>query len=137
MRMDEQHTPVSCRRLLTIGCVLAGLGVAAGAFGAHMLKGRLDASMLAVYDTATRYQMYHAFGMLLAGIAALVRGDRRLIQAGWFFAAGIVMFSGSLYGVALLEVRWLGAITPVGGLAFILGWSLFGWRIWSGTEGDR
>ena len=122
------------RRVLTVGCALAGLGVAAGAFGAHMLKGMLDPPMLAVYDTATRYQMYHAFAMVLVGIAMRICDDRRLAPAGWMFAAGILLFSGSLYGIALLGLKWLGPFTPIGGLAFIGGWSFFGWRLWRGTE---
>jgi uncharacterized membrane protein YgdD (TMEM256/DUF423 family) len=116
------------RRLALLGSLLAGLGVAAGAFGAHMLKGVLEPPMLAVYDTATRYQMYHAFGMLLAGVAARICNDARFALAGWLFLTGTVLFCGSLYAVALLGVRWLGAITPLGGAAFIVGWALLGWR---------
>ncbi|ALA58659.1 DUF423 domain-containing protein [Nitrospira moscoviensis] len=116
------------RRLVLLGSVLAGLAVAAGAFGAHMLKSVLDPPMLAVYDTATRYQMYHAFGILMAGAAARICSDARFAVAGWLFAAGTVLFCGSLYAVALLGVRWLGAITPLGGVAFMLGWALLGWR---------
>jgi uncharacterized membrane protein YgdD (TMEM256/DUF423 family) len=97
-----------------------------------MLKGLLDPPMLAVYDTATRYQMYHAFGMILAGFAARVSDDTRLAMAGWLFALGILLFCGSLYAVALFGIRWLGAITPFGGLAFIIGWGLLGWRVWQG-----
>jgi len=122
-------------RLLALGSLLAGLGVAAGAFGAHMLKNLLDPSMLAVYDTATRYQMYHAFGILLAGFAARVSDDARFAWAGWMFLAGTVLFCGSLYAVALLGVRRLGAVTPLGGVAFLIGWGLLGWRAWSGVNG--
>lgn len=117
-----------------MGCVCAALGVAAGAFGAHMLKDLLEPPMLAVYDTATRYQMYHAFGIVLSGFAVRVSGDARVAVAGWMFLAGIVLFSGSLYGVALLGVRRLGAVTPLGGVAFILGWSVLAWRMWRGDE---
>lgn len=119
----------SFRRLMATGSVCAALGVAAGAFGAHLLKGVLDQPMLAIYDTGTRYQMYHAFGILLSGIAVRLSGDARAAVAGWMFLAGIVLFTGSLYGVALSEIRWLGAVTPLGGLAFIAGWCLLGWRI--------
>lgn len=120
----------SSRRLIAAGCLLAGIGVAAGAFGAHMLKTMLEPPMLAAYDTGTRYQMYHAFGMILAGMAARLFGDSRLVTAGWIFAAGMVMFCGSLYGIALAGQKWMGPITPLGGLTFIIGWSLFGWRLW-------
>ena len=124
----------SSRWLVVIGCICAGIGVAAGAFGAHMLKGLLDPSMLVAYDTATRYQMYHAFGIVLSGFAVRVSRDARVAMAGWMFLVGIFLFSGSLYGVALLGVRWLGAITPIGGVAFILGWSVLAWRMWRSAE---
>lgn len=116
------------RRLTWVGSIFAGLGVAAGAFGAHMLKQALEPSMLAVYDTATRYQMYHAFGILLAGVAARICHDARFALAGWMFAAGTLLFCGSLYAVSLLGIRWLGAVTPLGGVAFIVGWGLLAWR---------
>ena len=95
-----------------------------------MLKSILDPPMLAVYDTATRYQLYHAFGMVLAGFAARICNDARYAVAGWIFAVGILLFCGSLYAVALMGLRWLGALTPVGGVAFIIGWGLLGWRAW-------
>ncbi len=120
----------SSRRLVLVGCICAGLGVAAGAFGAHMLKGMLDERLLAVFDTATRYQMYHSFGMVLSGFAVRIGRDTGAAKAGWVFLAGILLFSGSLYGVSLLGVRWLGAVTPVGGALFILGWAILGWRAW-------
>jgi uncharacterized membrane protein YgdD (TMEM256/DUF423 family) len=101
-----------------------------------MLKSVLDPPMLAAYDTGTRYQMYHAFGMVLSGLAIRISRDARMAVAGWMFLAGIFLFSGSLYGMALLGMRWLGPITPVGGLAFILGWGLLAWRIWRGSS-DR
>jgi uncharacterized membrane protein YgdD (TMEM256/DUF423 family) len=125
----------SSRRLVLVGCICAGLGVAAGAFGAHMLKGMLDQPMLAVYDTATRYQMYHAFGMVLSGFAVRIGRDAGAAKAGWMFLAGMLLFSGSLYGVSLLGVRWLGAVTPVGGALFILGWAILAWRAWRGGAG--
>ena len=124
----------SSRRLIVVGCLCAGLGVAAGAFGAHMLKEILEPPMLAVYDTATRYQMYHAFGMILSGFAVRIGCDAGAAKAGWLFLAGICLFSGSLYGVSLLGVRWLGAVTPVGGALFIVGWSVLAWRAWRWTE---
>jgi len=128
---DSSHN--SSRLILLFGSILAGIAVAAGAFGAHMLKGVLDAPMLAVYDTATRYQMSHAIGMVLVGLAVRFYGDAKLATAGWMFAAGIVLFCGSLYGIALLGMKWLGPVTPLGGLAFITGWGMLAWRIWAGT----
>jgi uncharacterized membrane protein YgdD (TMEM256/DUF423 family) len=127
---DTMDVEASSRWLICIGCICAGLGVAAGAFGAHMLKDTLDQPMLAVYDTATRYQMYHAFGMVLSGFAVRIGRDAGSAKAGWMFLAGIFLFSGSLYGVSLLGVRGLGAVTPVGGALFIVGWSLLAWRAW-------
>jgi len=112
---------------------LAALAVAAGAFGAHMLKSILDPPMLAVFETAARYQMYHALGIIAAGLAGRLFDRPQVARAGWCFAAGVLLFCGSLYGVSLLGIRWLGAVTPVGGLAFIAGWSLFGWSIWRET----
>lgn len=132
------ETDLSSRRLVMIGCVLAGIGVAAGAFGAHMLKTILEPPMLAAYDTATRYQMYHAFGMVLVGMAIRVYDDRRLAVAGWLFAIGMLLFCGSLYGIALAGLKWLGPITPLGGLTFIIGWGIFGWRVWRGvSQGEK
>lgn len=118
----------SSRWLVLLGCVSAGLGVAAGAFGAHMLKDLLEPNMLAVYDTATRYQMYHAFGLVLSGLVVRVGRDSGASKAGWLFLAGTLLFCGSLYGVSLLGIRWLGAVTPVGGVLFIVGWVVLGWR---------
>jgi len=118
----------SSRWLVLIGCVSAGLGVAAGAFGAHMLKDLLEPKLLAVYDTATRYQMYHAFGLVLTGLVVRIGRDGGAVKAGWLFLAGMLLFCGSLYGVSLLGIRWLGAVTPVGGVLFIVGWLVLGWR---------
>ena len=110
---------------MLVGAVAAFIGVGFGAFGAHALKGRLSPEMLAVFETGVRYQMYHAFVILITALA-LVRFDGWLIRtAGWLFTAGIVLFSGSLYALALTGVTVLGAITPLGGLAFLAGWACF------------
>lgn len=135
-----EHVMASSRSLQSVtalGCLLAGLSVAAGAFGAHMLKAVLEPPMLAVFETAARYQMYHALGMVAAGLAGRAFDCPQVVRAGWCFAAGMLLFCGSLYGVSLLGLRWLGAITPVGGVAFIAGWSLFGWSVWRGPVSPR
>ena len=121
----------ACRQFILLGSIVTGLAVAAGAFGAHMLKATLDPAMLAVYDTAARYQIYHGIGLVLAGLAARLHQDARFAVAGWMFAVGTLLFCGSLYCVALFGIRWLGAVTPLGGVAFLIGWGLLGWRGWT------
>jgi uncharacterized membrane protein YgdD (TMEM256/DUF423 family) len=107
---------------IVIGGLAAFLGVAAGAFGAHALRSRLSPDLLSVFEVAVRYQMYHALALVLVGLGdgRLSPGAARL--AGILFTGGIVIFSGSLYALALSGVRWLGAITPLGGLLFLSGW---------------
>jgi uncharacterized membrane protein YgdD (TMEM256/DUF423 family) len=111
------------RTFWTLGCVLGLLAVAAGAFGAHALRARLGADMLAVWETAARYQMYHALALLVVAFAAGRTGGGGWAAAGWLFTAGIVVFCGSLYLLAFTGTRWLGAITPIGGLCFLAGWA--------------
>jgi uncharacterized membrane protein YgdD (TMEM256/DUF423 family) len=125
------------QRFLVLGTVFAGSAVAAGAFGAHALKDILDAHMLQVFDTATRYQMYHAFGLCIVSWAIDRYPEQRLEQTGWLFTTGILLFSGSLYVVSLAGIRWMGAVTPIGGLAFLAGWVLFGWRIWRDARNTK
>ena len=109
---------------LLIGSLAGFLGVAAGAFGAHGLRNRLSPDMLGVFETAVRYQMYHVFALLITAVIIGRVGDARLLSiAGWSFIAGVVLFSGSLYALALTGLSNLGAITPVGGLAFLIGWA--------------
>jgi uncharacterized membrane protein YgdD (TMEM256/DUF423 family) len=114
------------RLFFTLGSLSALLAVAAGAFGAHALRGRLGPESLAVFETAARYQMYHALALL--GVSwASTRWTGSLTQwAGWLFLLGTVLFSGSLYALALTGVRWLGAVTPLGGVAFLAGWICLG-----------
>ena len=109
-----------------LGAINAFLAVAAGAFGAHALKKRLDAEMLAIFETGARYHMYHALGLFAVAWMAQ-RCPPGTQAAGWALLAGIVLFSGSLYALALTGVRGLGAITPFGGVAFLVGWALLGW----------
>ena len=108
------------------GAFFAGLGVMLGAFGAHGLKTRVDPAMLAIFETGVRYQMYHALALLAVGWAASRNPSGWTDWAGALFVIGTVIFSGSLYVMTLTGLRWLGAITPIGGLAFIVGWVLLG-----------
>ena len=115
------------RTFVLLGATFAGLGVAAGAFGAHSLKAWLTPDLLAVFETAVRYQMYHAFALFVVGWSTTQYPHRAFQVAGWLFVAGITLFSGSLYTLSLSGVRWLGAVTPLGGLAFMAGWMVLGW----------
>ena len=120
------------RFFFLIGAVLAGVGVAAGAFGAHGLEGRVTPDRLETFHTAVTYQMYHALALLAVGWAA--QGGGALVHgAGYCFVAGIVVFSGSLYLLVLTDTSWLGAITPIGGAFFLAGWGLFAWGVWQGV----
>ena len=110
------------RTFVFVGALMGLVGVGLGACGAHGLRTRLSPDMLAVFETAVRYQMYHALA-LLATAALMTRVDSRsVLIAGWSFTAGILIFSGSLYALALTGVTILGAITPIGGVAFLVGW---------------
>jgi uncharacterized membrane protein YgdD (TMEM256/DUF423 family) len=111
------------RTFMLLGAIAAFLAVTLGAFGAHGLRGRLSPEMMAVFQTAVQYNMYHALALLLVS-AMMGRFGGWLIQtAGWSFVVGIVLFSGSLYALALSGVTILGAITPIGGVAFLIGWA--------------
>jgi uncharacterized membrane protein YgdD (TMEM256/DUF423 family) len=111
------------RTFMLTGALAGIVGVGLGAFGAHGLRGRLSPEMLAVFETGVRYHMYHALA-LVATAVLMGRLDGRFISAaGWLFTAGIVLFSGSLYVLALTGVGIFGAITPIGGLAFLAGWA--------------
>jgi uncharacterized membrane protein YgdD (TMEM256/DUF423 family) len=112
------------RRLVLTGAALAGLAVALGAFGAHGLKSRVGAEQLGWWQTAVEYQMWHALAVLALGLSGLRFG--RL--PGWLMAGGAVLFSSTLYAMALGAPRWLGAVTPLGGIAMIAGWALLAWR---------
>ena len=111
------------RTFLLIGALAGFLAVALGAFGAHALRERLSSEMLAVFETGVRYQMYHALALLLVSAMMARMGGWLVVASGWLFTAGIVLFSGSLYLLALTGVTILGAITPIGGLAFLAGWA--------------
>jgi uncharacterized membrane protein YgdD (TMEM256/DUF423 family) len=115
------------RTFVALGALSALLAVAAGAFGAHALRSRLVPDMQTVFETGARYHMYHALGLLAVAWAFTRWPGGPVVAAGWLFVAGTVLFSGSLYLLALTGHRWLGAITPLGGLAFIAGWAALAW----------
>ena len=114
------------------GAKLALLGVVLGAFGAHALRERLSPEDLAIFETGVRYQMYHALALFAVAWAASRWPGTAVNAAGWMFIVGVLIFSGSLYALVLTDTRWLGAITPVGGVALILGWALLAWGIFRG-----
>jgi uncharacterized membrane protein YgdD (TMEM256/DUF423 family) len=118
---------------ITLASLSAMLAVMLGAFGAHALKGRLDDYALGVFGTAVQYHFYHSLALLAVGIIALSQPQTALLKSsGWLFLLGILVFSGSLYLLGITGVRWLGAITPLGGLAFIAGWACLaaaGWKM--------
>jgi uncharacterized membrane protein YgdD (TMEM256/DUF423 family) len=111
------------KTFLLIGSLAGFIAVAFGAFGAHALRGRLTPELLAAFETGVRYQMYHALAVIAVGLMLGRMGGWLFATAGWLFTAGIVLFSGSLYVLALTGVTTFGAITPIGGLAFLAGWA--------------
>jgi uncharacterized membrane protein YgdD (TMEM256/DUF423 family) len=113
-----------------LGALSSFAAVALGAFGAHALRGRLPPDMLQVFDTGIRYHMFHALGLLAVAWAATRWPGTAVSAAGWLFVAGTLVFSGSLYLLALTGQRWLGAITPLGGACFLLGWLALAWGTW-------
>ncbi len=122
------------RLFFAIGSLLAATAVAAGAFGAHGLRGRVDADLLEVFSTGARYQMSHSLALLALAWAVSRWPGRRLELGGWLLIAGTVIFSGSLYLMTLTGARWLGAVTPLGGLCLIVGWTLLVWRTAFGPD---
>ncbi len=121
------------RLWLILGAASAFLSVAAGAFGAHALRARLAPDLLTIFETGARYHMYHSLGLIAIGLLSQFRPSPLLNGAGWAMSAGILLFSGSLYVLALSGVRALGAITPFGGLGFLAGWLLFAIAAWRQT----
>lgn len=111
------------RLFVIIGALSGAIGVAAGAFGAHALRARVEPRLLEVFETGARYQMYHAIAMLAAAWIVTRFPGSLANASGWLFLAGTVLFSGSLYAMTLTGIRALGAITPIGGVCFIAGWA--------------
>ena len=118
------------RTFAVLGSVSAFVAVLAGAFGAHTLRTRIAPELLAVFETGARYHMYHALALLGVAWAASQWPSPPVRAAGWLFVAGTVLFSGSLYVLSLTGMRWLGAVTPVGGVLFLGGWIALAIGIW-------
>jgi len=123
--VNDVQTP-RARLFMAVGAILAGLGVAAGAFGAHGLEGMVTPERVDVFNTGVQYHLYHALALVVVGGALLRWPHRRLLRiTGYCFIAGIFIFSGSLYVLVLADLAPLGMVTPLGGVAFIAGWGLF------------
>lgn len=120
------------RLFVVLGALSAGLAVALGAFGAHALRSRLTPEMLAVFEVGIRYQTYHALALFaVAWATTRWPAAPAVTLAGWLFVLGTVLFSGSLYGLSVTGQRGLGAVTPIGGAAFLAGWIALAWGVWS------
>ncbi|MBI1808145.1 MAG: DUF423 domain-containing protein [Ignavibacteria bacterium] len=115
---------------LIIGSLSAFLAVALGAFAAHALKTKLTLDLFNIWEVGVRYHMYHALALFAVAWVIVQFPDSNVSLAGWFFVAGTVIFSGSLYALSLSGVRWIGAITPLGGVCFIAGWVWLAWSVW-------
>jgi uncharacterized membrane protein YgdD (TMEM256/DUF423 family) len=117
-------------RIFAVAGAISGfMSVAAGAFGAHALRQRLTADLLAIFETGVRYQVYHALALFAVAWAVGRWNTPQIVWAGWLFIAGTVVFSGSLYALSLSGSRWLGAVTPIGGVCFLAGWLALAWGI--------
>jgi len=117
------------RFFFSAGAIAAFIAVALGAFGAHSLRPKLTPDMLNIFEIGVRYQLYHAFGLIAVAWAITRWPEADFNAAGWCFIAGIIVFSGSLYLISITGVRWLGAVTPLGGLAFLAGWAILVWAV--------
>jgi len=122
---------MNARLALSLAAAFLFAAVGLGAFGAHALKARLAPDLTAVFVTAVQYHFWHALGLLAVGILLLHKPDSTaLAAAAWLLVAGLLLFSGSLYGLALSGIRGFGAITPIGGVAFLAAWAMLAWAAW-------
>ena len=131
----DVHNPASGRFFVIAGSLLGALAVLVGAFGAHALSGILTAERLNTFEIAVRYQMYHSIALILTGVIRHMLDVPAIRWAGIAFFSGILIFSGSLYFLVLADMRWLGAVTPIGGIAFIMGWLCLAVAYWKAGPG--
>lgn len=117
------------RTFIILGALSGFLSVSFGAFGAHAIKQWMSADLMAIYQTAVSYQMYHSLGLILIALVYQQQQHKMIKAAGWLMLSGIIVFSGSLYTLALTDSRWLGAITPIGGILLLLAWLLLGFGV--------
>lgn len=117
------------RIFFMVGAIMAFIAVAAGAFGAHGLKGRISPEMLVIFETGVRYHMYHALSLFAVAWAYSRWPSTTVAWGGWLILAGTIIFSGSLYILSFTGIRWLGAITPFGGLSLLIGWLCLAWAM--------
>ena len=113
------------RLVIILGALIVGSAVLFGAFGAHGLKTRISIEDLNIFETAVRYQMYHALGILIFGVMGYFLPHETLLIPAWFLIVGVIIFSGSIYLLIFTQERWLGAVTPIGGFFLVIGWILF------------
>ncbi|MGP0585215.1 DUF423 domain-containing protein [Paenibacillus timonensis] len=133
--LREGRNAIVQRKYAGIGAIVMLLAVAFGAFGAHILKERICESAIGTFETGVHYQMIHGIAMLVAALFSGKWGEsRRLLWSGRLFLIGVILFSGSLYGLSTLDFRWLGPVTPLGGVAFLGGWLLLALEAWKGTS---
>ena len=118
------------REWIIIGSVFAALSVLIGAFGAHGLKSKISSEDLIVFEIGVRYQMYHSIGLIFLGIIGFNFPNEIIKISGYLFCSGILLFSGSLYILAITNLRWLGAVTPIGGFCFLLGWLILAFNVY-------
>lgn len=121
------------RTFLLLGSLFMFLGVAIGAFAAHSLKSKLSPELFAIFEVGVRYHIYHALGLIAVGLLSRLYPQLSFTSTGWLLTAGIVIFSGSLYALSITGTRWLGAITPIGGLCFLAGWFWLAWTLWKSS----
>jgi uncharacterized membrane protein YgdD (TMEM256/DUF423 family) len=124
----------STKNFLIMACLLMATAVSLGAFGAHGLKKIITPDMLSVYQTGVQYQFYHALGLLGVAFIAHVNSTKLVNMAGNLMFTGVMIFSGSLYLLVILNIKWLGAITPIGGVLMVISWVLLAWAVFRSDE---